>query len=91
VNFEIHTLPVIRSMIEVDTKVQIFSLLQGFSAETSGGLFVCLPADKAELFCKELETLDNSPAWIIGCVLQSNKDPSKNTCNIVENHKVIVV
>jgi len=91
VNFEIHTLPIIRSMVEVDNKVQMFGLLQGFSAETSGGLFVCLPADKAESFCKELQELDNHPAWIIGNVLLSNEDPSKNTCTIVENHNIITV
>jgi len=91
VNFEIHTLPIIRNMIEVDKKVQYFSLLQGFSAETSGGLFICIPADKAEAFCKELEELDHNPAWIIGRVLQSNEDPIKNTCNIVDNPKIILV
>jgi len=91
VNFEIHSLPIIRNMIEVDKKVQYFSLLQGFSAETSGGLFICIPADKAEAFCKELEELDHNPAWIIGRVLQSNEDPTKNTCNIVDNPKIILV
>lgn len=91
VNFEIHTLPIIRSMVEVDNKVNMFSLLKGFSAETSGGLFVCIPAEKAEAFCSELASLDNSPAWIIGRVLESNEDASKNTCNIVDNPTIINV
>lgn len=91
VNFEIHTLPIIRSMKEVDDKVDRYSLMEGFSAETSGGLFVCLPPDKAEAFCKELESLDNSPAWIIGRVLESSEDRSKNTCNLVSNPTVINV
>jgi len=91
INFEIHTLPIIRSMKEVDEKVNIFSLMKGFSAETSGGLFICLPPDKAETFCKELEELDNFPAWIIGRVIDSKEDPSKNTCNIIENPTIITI
>jgi len=77
-------------MKEVD-KVNSFKLMQGFSAETSGGLFVCLPADKAEEYCKELETIDKYPAWIIGKVIESLEDQSKNTCNIIENPTVLIV
>jgi len=91
VNFELHTLPIIRSMKEVDDKVQMFKLMNGFSAETSGGLFICLPADKAEAFCQELESIDNCPAWIIGRVLQSDEDPAKNTCNLINNPTIINV
>jgi len=91
VHFEIHTLPIIRSMKEVDEKVAMFKLMEGFSAETSGGLFICLPADKAEAFCKELEDIDKVPAWIIGRVVASNEDPSQNTCNILENPTIIPV
>jgi len=91
VHFEIHTLPIIRSMKEVDDKVAMFKLMEGFSSETSGGLFVCLPADKAQEFCKELEEIDKSPAWIIGRVVSSKEDPSQNTCNIMENPTVIPV
>jgi len=91
VNFEIHTLPIIRSMKEIDEKVT-FSLMKGLSAETSGGLFVCLSADKADEFCKELETIDHFPAWIIGRVVAStNQDPSQNNCSIVENPTIITV
>jgi len=91
VNFEIHTLPIIRSMKEVDEKVQLFSLMKGFSAETSGGLFICLPSDKAELFCRELESIDKCPAWIIGRVVASDKDASENTCNLIGNPTIITV
>jgi len=91
VNFSIDTLPIIQHMVEVHKRVEMFSLLQGFSAETSGGLFICMPADKAAEFCKELEELDQSPAWIIGRVLESTEDVSKNTCHIVDNPKIITV
>jgi len=89
VNFEIHSLPIIRSMKEADDKVQMFSLLKGFSAETSGGLFVCLPPENAEKFCKEIEEIDGAPAWIIGRVVKSDKEQALNTCNLVENVTVI--
>lgn len=85
VQFIIHTLPIIKHMREVDEKNQLWNLTKGMSAETSGGLFICLPRDKAELFCKELESLDNSPAWIIGDVIQSDKDRSLNNCKIIDN------
>jgi len=91
VNFEIHTLPIIRFMKEVDDKVNRYNLMKGLSAETSGGLFICLSPDKADAFCKELETLDNFPAWIIGRVVASNNEVSQNTCNIVDNPTVISV
>jgi len=91
VHFEIHTLPIIRSMKEVDEKINMFSLMKGLSAETSGGLFVCLPPDRAEAFCKELEEIDGCPAWIIGRVITSNEDQSKNTCNLMDNPTIITV
>lgn len=90
VSFEIHTLPIIRSMMEIDERVQMFSLLKGFSAETSGGLLICMPADQAEAFCKEIEAIDNVPAWIIGRVVKS-EDQTKNTCTILENPTIIRV
>jgi hypothetical protein len=30
----------------------MFKLMQGYSAETSGGLLICLPREKAAAFCK---------------------------------------
>lgn len=63
----LHTLPIIRSMVAVDKKVNIFRLLQGFSAETSGGLFVGLPSmEAAQQFVEEISRLDGQPAWIVG-------------------------
>lgn len=89
VHFEIHTLPIIRNMKEIDEAVQIWSLMKGFSAETSGGLFICLPKETAQDFCKELESIDQTPAWIIGEVVESQEDRSQNTCRIVEHPTVI--
>jgi len=71
VRFELHTLPIIAHMRRVDDAVQLFKLLQGFSAETSGGLLVALPAANAPAFCQELQQLDGQPAWIVGTVVSS--------------------
>jgi len=89
VNFEIHTLPIIKYMKEADNK--IFGLMDGTSAETSGGLFICMPAENAEVYCKEIEAMDGYPAWIIGRVVESKEDRTANTCKIVENPTIINV
>jgi len=91
VHFEIHTLPIIRHMKEVDDKLQRYNLMKGLSAETSGGLFICLPADKAEAFVKEIRETDHFPAWIIGKVIKSEENQSENKCWIVPNPTVIDV
>jgi len=87
VSFRIHTLPIIRTMAAVDKlTVPTFGLLEGRSAETSGGLFVCLPKANAEAFIKELEAIDKEPAWLIGDVVEGD-----NSATIVENPRIIDV
>ncbi len=50
--------------------MNVFRLLEGTSAETSGGLLMMMPRDKAEQFCREIEELEGQPAWIIGEVIE---------------------
>ncbi|KAG5465126.1 hypothetical protein LSCM4_00578 [Leishmania orientalis] len=47
-----------------------YRLLEGYSAETSGGLLVAFPSTTAaEAFCTELEEADGGcPSWIVGFV-----------------------
>uniref|UniRef100_A0A1I7YNK3 Selenide, water dikinase n=1 Tax=Steinernema glaseri TaxID=37863 RepID=A0A1I7YNK3_9BILA len=71
VQFVIDTLPVIEYMDEISKRMpggNGFNLFGGTSAETSGGLLVALPKDKAEQFIKDLQEIDGFPAWIIGRV-----------------------
>jgi len=69
VKFTIHTLPIISNMTKIASCVgNMFQLLQGYSAETSGGLLLTIPSTNAEAFCKEIEELEGCPAWIIGTV-----------------------
>jgi len=72
VDFRLHTLPILRGMAAVN-KVVNFRLMLGYSAETSGGLFVCLPKDKAEAFIAEMKETDNSTCWIVGDVIQGSR------------------
>lgn len=67
---ELHTLPMIRSMVAIDDIVKLFKVKEGYSAETSGGLMVCVPAANAEQFVKDMKELDGEDAWIIGRVLE---------------------
>lgn len=88
VDFVIHTLPVIAGMSETAKvaaeKIFNFKLHSGFSAETSGGLFVALPKENAEKFCKDMEAIDGWPAWIIGDVVEGSR-----TARIVDSPTVI--
>jgi selenide,water dikinase len=53
VSFVIHNLPVIAKMGAVAKACgNMFQLLQGHAAETSGGLLICLPREQAAAYCK---------------------------------------
>lgn len=92
VHFELHTMPVIRTMLAVGEVAQGFKLKQGLSAETSGGLLVALPAAEAENFCKYLQEVDNAPAWIVGRVIANpSGDPATNDAYIVESPTILEI
>jgi len=71
VNIELQKLPCLKGSVRVNDEVFDFGLAVGYSAETSGGLLVCLPADRAALFIRDLEARDGEKAWVIGRVLES--------------------
>jgi len=74
VSIRLHTLPILKGMVKVLEAVQ-FPLLQGRSAETSGGLLICLKDEAtARAYCEEIERLEGYPAWIVGEVIE--RDPS---------------
>uniref|UniRef100_A0A7S4IDY6 Selenide, water dikinase n=1 Tax=Vannella robusta TaxID=1487602 RepID=A0A7S4IDY6_9EUKA len=89
-NIEIHTLPIIKKMAEVEKQVKLFKLMEGFSAETSGGLLVCLPEANAQQFIDEIQELDNKAAWIVGRVVE-NTTGNKNSACIAEDVSIIEV
>lgn len=75
--FFVHTLPIIVGMAKVAqylkaNKILDFKLLNGYSAETSGGLLVMLPRENADAFIKEIEQRDGWPAYKIGEIRKKN-------------------
>ncbi|KAH7936368.1 hypothetical protein HPB52_021768 [Rhipicephalus sanguineus] len=72
--FVIHTLPIIAKVPALLAATGTsFKLMQGYSAETSGGLLMCLPKEKAQAYCAEIEQLEGYPAWIIGDVVEGEQ------------------
>lgn len=45
---------ILKNATKVDKVNHNFKLIEGSSAETSGGLLVCLPKDNAEAFVNEV-------------------------------------
>lgn len=72
VDFVINKLPIYKYLRLIEGKVQNFRLLEGYSAETSGGLLICLKPDVKELFIKEL-TANGINSWEIGFVREGTK------------------
>lgn len=87
VDFIIDRLPVIADTPLVAAHTKIFDLLGGTSAETSGGLLICMPADQAQPFIDELRSLDGvTDGWIIGRVVDGSND-----CRLASDLQVIEV
>ena len=86
VSMELHTLPILAGMAQLSQHTS-FRLLEGFSAETSGGLMICLPPQAAEAYVKEIESIEGQPAWIIGRVTEKQTERAKLTAD----YKIIEV
>ena len=72
VTFVLNKFPVYKNLIKIEHKVQDFKLMQGYAAETSGGLLICLPENKYKQFMQELEN-EGIKSWEIGYVREGNK------------------
>eukprot|EP00795_Rhopilema_esculentum_P002143 gene2143-17730_t len=87
VSFLINKLPILANMTAVYKACGInFKLLEGYSAETSGGLLVCMAPSDAVEYCNELENIDGNKAWIIGEVIQGERE-----AKLSENFEIIEV
>lgn len=74
VGFLLHTLPVIKDLVKISQAVgNMFQLLQGYSAETSGGLLITIPREGALQFIQEIQEKEGCPAWIIGDVVEGER------------------
>jgi selenide, water dikinase len=87
VTFVIHNLPVIAKMAQIAKACgNMFGLIQGTSAETSGGLLIALPREQAAAYCKDIQAQEGFSAWIIGIVEKGNK-----TAKIIDKPRIIEV
>jgi len=79
VGMEIFSLPLIAGTKAVNDKVFNFRLTAGYSAETSGGLMVCIPPDQAKDYINAVREADGSESWIIGRVVEDANRKAKIT------------
>lgn len=65
-------------------------LAQGFSAETSGGLLVALPAGRAQAYLDAVSAADGRPAWIIGRVEEGVPGAREEDMGIIAADAVVI-
>lgn len=71
VDYRFDALPIIDGMEVINDQVFNFKLLEGYSAETSGGLLVMVPPDKVAAFQEDLEKEFGQKSWLVGEVVAS--------------------
>jgi selenide,water dikinase len=87
VTFVIHNLPIIGKLANVSKACgPMFGLMRGHCPEVSGGLLMCLPREQAAAFCKEIESTEGYPSWIIGIVEKGDR-----TARLIEKARMIEV
>eukprot|EP01090_Pellita_catalonica_P002344 TRINITY_DN11937_c0_g1_i1.p1 TRINITY_DN11937_c0_g1~~TRINITY_DN11937_c0_g1_i1.p1 ORF type:complete len:319 (+),score=69.00 TRINITY_DN11937_c0_g1_i1:162-1118(+) len=88
VDFVLESLPIIKKMKEVDDVVNIFNLVKGTSAETSGGLLIALPKASAQQYLKDLSG-SGEQGWIVGKV--TNRTGTTNHARLSDSLNFIDV
>jgi selenide,water dikinase len=86
----IHTLPLIDKMREVNDKILNFKLTDGYSAETSGGLFVMVDPTRVDGFIRDHKEIYGQDVWVVGDVRRA-QDPTKPVAKIREDFEVIQI
>lgn len=87
VDFEIDTLPIVRNVLGIAELLgRNAKLIAGKAVETSGGLFISLPAENAQRFCEEYEQVSGHSAWVVGRVVAGSR-----TVKISPNPTIISV
>lgn len=87
VDMVLHTLPIIKGMVGIArTMGNMFQLLQGYSAETSGGLLMSISAEGAAGLAAEVLALEGREAWVIGTV-----QAGTGSARIVDNPRIVEV
>ena len=86
----IHTLPLIDKMQEVNDSILNFKLTAGYSAETSGGLFVMLDPTRVDGFIRDHKEIYGQDVWVVGEVRKA-QDPAKPLAKIREDFEVVKI
>lgn len=68
----IDTLPVIKKTQTIESEIQNFNLLKGYSAETSGGLMCMIKEKDVQGFMNDLKNQYGEKSWVIGQVIRKN-------------------
>jgi len=87
VDFVLESLPFLKNMVKADKEAgDVFKVTNGYAAETSGGLLLALPAEKAAEFQAELKSLDGHDSWIVGRVV-----PGSRSARMIDDLKLLEV
>ncbi len=76
-------------MAVINEQIFNFRLTLGYSAETSGGLFVILDPAQVEGFIKEHREVYGQDVWVIGDVIERKEAEPK--AHIKQDFKIIEV
>lgn len=83
VKFVIQKFPIYKNLIKVEKKVNDFKFWQGYAAETSGGLMICLAEDKVKPFMDQMKA-HGLDTWEIGYVTEGNKSAELKKPELIE-------
>lgn len=83
-DFVIDALPVFNKMHLSIEGHHDFKVMEGFSAETSGGILTMLPPDRADDFIRESREVYGQTVWRVGQVVKgSRKAMIRNDCEVI--------
>lgn len=86
VDLVISKLPLLNDIYKLDKIARNFRLVEGLSAETSGGLLICLKKEAAGDFISDYEKMTGVKAWMVGDVVEGS-----NQARILPNPEIIEV
>jgi selenide,water dikinase len=79
----INKLPIYKGLIKIENKVQNFRFMEGYAAETSGGLLICISQEKKKELIAELNANEINN-WEIGFVRDGNKTAVLEKAEVLE-------
>jgi len=86
IDLVISKLPLLNDIYKLDKIARNFRLTEGLSAETSGGLLICLKKETVSNFISDYEKNTGLKAWIVGEVVEGT-----NQAKILPNSEIIEV